>query len=260
MALVVTDALVLRTTEFGESDLVVHLLTPETGRWTAMAKGARRSKKRFPGALDLFHLVRLHADRRPGRMARLDGAVLLDAQAALRRDPVRFALACVLLERMARLAPEGAAPPDARRLFRFALDGLRMISVSTPDARLRLWTELRTLDALGLRPELRRCVRCGQALHGDQPIHFLIAEGGPVCSGCRGGAEGLLPVRLGTLRMLDQGLRFELERLPRLALAPAMLDEARTLIERLARFHLGVELRSERFLDEIMRAGARPAA
>ena len=255
-----TDALVLRTVEFAQSDLVVHLLTPDRGRWAAIAKGARRSKKRFPGALDLFHLVRLHADRRPGRMARLDGAVLLDAHAALRRDPVRFAIGCTLLELMGRLAPEGAAPPDARRLFAFALDALRTIASSKPDARLRLWIELRALDALGLRPEFRCCVRCGDALRASERVGFLIADGGPVCGACGVCLDGLLPVHQGTLRALEQSLCFELARLPRLVLTPAALDEARTLVTRFTRFHLGVELRSERFLDEIMRDGARPAA
>lgn len=260
MALVVTDALVLRTVEFAESDLVVHLLSPDSGRWTAIAKGARRSKKRFPGALDLFHLVRLHADRRPGRMARLDGAVLLDSHELLRGDPVRFALGCALLELMGRLAPEGAAPPDARRLFAFALDALRTIATSPADARMRMWIELRALDALGLRPEFGRCVRCGDALRASQRVGFLIADGGPVCAACGVSLESLMPVQLGTLRALEQGLRFELAHLPRLSLTPAALDEARTLIARFTRFHLGVELRSERFLDEIMRDAPRPAA
>jgi DNA repair protein RecO (recombination protein O) len=193
-------------------------------------------------------------------MARLDGAVLLDPHTALRDEPVRFALGCRLLELMGRLAPEGAAPPDARRLFAFALDALRMIAASKPDARLRLWIELRALDALGLRPEFRRCVRCADALRPNQRIGFLIADGGPVCGACAASLDGLFPVQLGTLRALEQCLRFELARLPRLTLTPAALDEARTLITRFARFHLGVELRSERFLDEIMRDGPRSAA
>jgi hypothetical protein len=55
------------------------------------------------------------------------------------------------------------------------------------------------------------------------------------------------------------GLRFEVEHLDRVALAPAALSEARALLSRFARFHLGLELQSERFLNEIIPSGELPA-
>lgn len=251
-----TQALVLRTVDFAESDRIVHLLTPESARLTAMAKGARRSQKRFGGTLDLFHHLRVQVVRRGASpMARLDGAVLLDPFDGLRRMPARFALGCYLLEILARLAPEGGARGDARRLFGFALRALRVIETAAPDARLRLWLELHALDALGLRPELRRCVRCGGEV-ATAEAGFHVADGGPICGGCGVGLEGLLRVHLGTLRALEQGLRFELAHAGRVALAPQALEEARHLVDRFARFHVGVALRSEAFLDEMLRAAA----
>ncbi len=67
----------------------------------------------------------------------------------------------------------------------------------------------------------------------------------------------MLELQLGTLRALDQGLRFDVEQLHRLFLGPAMLAEARLLVSRFERFHVGVELRSERFLEEMLAPGAR---
>jgi recombinational DNA repair protein (RecF pathway) len=85
----------------------------------------------------------------------------------------------------------------------------------------------------------------------------VLAEGGPVCERCARPEESCLGLRLGTLRALEQGLRLPLDGLQRLALAPATLAEARAVVGRFQRFHLGVELRSERFLDDML---ARPAA
>ncbi|GAG51712.1 unnamed protein product, partial [marine sediment metagenome] len=62
MAAIHTEALILRSVDFGESDRIVHLLVPEAGRLTAIAKGARRSFKRFPGTLDLFNHLRVSAE------------------------------------------------------------------------------------------------------------------------------------------------------------------------------------------------------
>lgn len=246
----------LRAVEFGESDLILHLLTPETARITAIAKHARRSRRRFAGTLDLFNHLRVSAVRRgSGSMARLEQATLLEAFDAIRRDAARFALGCYLLELLDRLAPEGGARVDARRLFGFALAALRAIDARRPDPRVRVLLELRALDELGLRPELDVCVRCGSEIGGREQVPFHVGEGGPLCPACGGSDAGTIPVHLGTLRALAQGLRFDLERLHRLSLPPAALAEARRLLSRFARFHLGLELQSERFLNEIVPSG-----
>ncbi|MBW2268196.1 MAG: DNA repair protein RecO [Deltaproteobacteria bacterium] len=229
-----SEALVLRGVDFGESDRILHLLLPDVGRLTAIAKGARRSRKRFSGTLDLFQHLRVLVDRRRrGAMARLDGATLLRNFDEIRIDPSRFALGCFLLELLDRLAPEGGARADTQRLFRFALDSLALVSERPVDGALRVLLELRALDALGLRPEFSRCVRCaGDALVRGGAVSFHVADGGVVCGPCAREGEGLLAVHPGTLRALEQGLRFELHQLHRLALGPELLAEARLLLGR----------------------------
>jgi DNA repair protein RecO (recombination protein O) len=257
-----TEALILRTVDFGESDRILHLLIPDSGRLTAIAKGARRSVRRFAGTLDLFNHLRVQVDlRRPAAtMARLDQARLIESFDALRVDPVRFAFGCYLLEIFDRLAPDGGDRTDMRRLFAFALEALRAISTREPSARLRTLLELRALDALGLRPELRYCVRCGEAAGRGVQVDFHVADGGAVCGACAVRLEGLLRVHLGTLRVLEQGLRFDFDRLDRLGMGRQTLDEAQRLVSRFQRFHIGVELRSERFLDRMLRERQQPRA
>lgn len=252
-----TEAIVLRSVDFGESDRIVHLLAPATGRLTAIAKGARRSRKRFPGTLDFFNHLDVQLERRrPASMARLEHARLRRSWSTLREQPTRFALGCYLLEMLDRLAPEGGAPEERRRLFQFALGALDLVEAAEPDARLRTLLELRTLAAAGLRPELRRCVRCGRSVVETErgaaqgPVGFHVAEGGPCCPTCVPPGHALLPVHPGTLRALEQSLRFELPNLGRIALGGGALRDARTLVARFLRFHLGLELRSERFLDD----------
>jgi DNA repair protein RecO (recombination protein O) len=250
-----TQALILRSVDVGESDRILHLLVPEYGRIAAIAKGARRSRKRFAGTLDLFNHLRISLHRRRGAaLARLEQAVLVRHYEPLRCDPARFALGCYLLELLDRLAPEGGAPADLRRLFRFALEALEWLDAEPPDARMRTLLELRALAALGLRPELLRCVRCGKAVDasGASSIAFLIGEGGPACAACSASAHlGVaLPVHLGTLRTLDSALQFPLASLGRIALGGSALAEAARLVTRFLGFHVGVELQSRRVLDE----------
>lgn len=256
-----TQALILRSVDYGESDRIFHLLVPERGRVTAIAKGARRSVKRFGGTLDFFNLLHVQLERRRGGMSRLEHARLVGHFPALRRDPVRFALGSYLLELLDRLAPEGGGPRDMRRLFHFAQGSLGLLERQRADAALRTVLELRALDALGLRPELRRCVGCGREIRDGARVRFHVPDGGPVCGACGERRTGLLPVHLGTLRALDQGLRLDVDRLDRLVLQPAALAEARRLVGRFLRFHVGVELHSERFLERMLpeAGGASPS-
>lgn len=243
----------LRAVDFGESDRIVHLLLPAGGRLTAIAKGARRSVRRFSGALDLFNHLKVQVERRRANaMARLDQATLIESFTPLRVEVPRFALGCYLLELLDRMAPEAATRGEARGLFAFSLAALRAVATRTPDARLRTWLELRLLDALGLRPELRCCVRCGALAGREGEVDFHVPEGGPLCATCALRAEGLLRVHVGTLRTLEHSLGLEVERLDRLVLGRATLAEARRLLGRFQHFHLGFAPRSEPFLEAVL--------
>jgi DNA repair protein RecO (recombination protein O) len=225
--------LLLRSVAFGESDQIVHLLTPRRGRVTAIAKGARRSTRRFPGTLDFFNLlqVEIEASRRMGAMARLEHARLVRVWSGLR---------------------EGGSAVDLEQLFVLARSVLGVVEDARPAPGLRALLELRTLAALGLCPELVQCVRCRGKLEDRGPVAFHVADGGPVCSRCGVAGDGVVEVHRGTLRTLEQGLRFDVHRLGRLTLTGDALAEARLLVQRFRRFHVGVELRSERFLEGML--------
>ena len=200
--------------------------------------------RRFPGTLDLFNHLRVQVARaaqRPG-IARLEQATLIEAFTPLRREPARFALGCYLLELLDRLAPEGGARADGRRLFAFALAALR--TVATPrriDSRLRTLLELRALDALGPAPGAAplRALRGRTLAAARRRGGLRVADGGPVCAACGRDGESVVARASGTLRALEQGLRFDLERLDRLVLSRQTLEESRRILDRFQRYHTG---------------------
>jgi DNA repair protein RecO (recombination protein O) len=251
------EALLLRSVDFGESDRIVHLLTSDAGRLTAIAKAARRSHRRFPGTLDVFNLLMVTGRAKPrAAMAFLERATLVEPFLGVRTDSTRYALASFLVEMLDRLAPEGIVGSEAERLFGYAIESLGLIAGLHPSPSLRLLLELRGLDALGLRPELGRCVRCGRVagddISRDHRVHFHVADGGIVCTACALRLDGLVPIEIGTLRALARGLSVEVDALNQIELGPRELAQAARLVFRFQRFHVGVELRSERFLNEVL--------
>lgn len=259
------EAVLLRSVDFGESDRIVHLLTARTGRLTAIAKGARRSRRRFPGTLDVFNHLEINGRVKPrASMAFLEQAKLLNPFLGLRSDPSRYALASFVTEMLDRLSPEGITGPEAKGLFRYATESLGLLETVRPTATLRLLLELRGFDALGLRPELGRCVRCGRVpsdqVAQDHRVNFHVPDGGIVCTACALRLDGLVSLELGTLRVLTRGLASTADSLAEISLGADALAQAARLVFRFQRFHVGVELRSERFLEEILPIGVSSTA
>lgn len=94
-----TQAIILNSIDFNESDRIVAALTKDHGLINAIAKGARRSIKRFPGTLEPFGEVILDVFSKPGMdLARLEEARLINANLAIREDIDLFAHASVMIE------------------------------------------------------------------------------------------------------------------------------------------------------------------
>jgi DNA repair protein RecO len=94
-----TDAIILSTADFMESDRIVYALTRDQGLVCAIAKGALRSRRRFPGALEPFCevLLDMHGAKATG-LQRIEQATLTDAHIPLREDLALLGHASLLLE------------------------------------------------------------------------------------------------------------------------------------------------------------------
>jgi len=104
-----TDAIILNSIDFLESDKVICALTRDKGIVHAIAKGAKRSKKRFPGTLEPFCEVSMEIFvKREGDLHRIESAQLIDAHLGIREDLDALAHATVLLE----LIKEHLGPMD----------------------------------------------------------------------------------------------------------------------------------------------------
>src|SRR6478736_1057727 len=109
---------VLKTTPLRESDLLVVLYTETHGRVAAVARGARKSTRRFAGALQLLVLGRYQLGRRPrGELWGLDAAEVVREWTQLASDVIAVAHASYAVELVAALLPPEAPDPEALELI-----------------------------------------------------------------------------------------------------------------------------------------------
>jgi DNA repair protein RecO (recombination protein O) len=181
--------LVLRATPYRDSDLVVVLFTAGHGRITALARGARGSRKRFGGALGTLVLSRF-AVRRPARgdMWSLDSADAIRDWISLGADLATFAHASYAIELLRELAPAEVPDPRLLALVIELLDNLARAGASP--AALRAF-ELALLAEIGSAPVLEACAACGLADAIDAPGSiFDPGRGGIVCGRCAPSSRG----------------------------------------------------------------------
>ncbi len=227
-----TRALLLRRVPFGDADLVLQLLTEDTGKVSALARAARKSQKRFGGALEPFHTLQVRLDERAGQ------ELMNLREASLDRPRRRILSTLERLDAAGRVLGwvRRAAPPLVREdgIWTTAtelLDSLELPSVSVD--REVATAGLRLLAACGWGLEFDACVVCGRACRAGRAAFIDAARGGLVCQSC------------GSARIHVDGSQRERLRSAALGL-PAALDTADAalaldLVEAALRAHLGFE-------------------
>lgn len=144
--------LILRTRPFTETSLIVNWLTPEFGRLSTIAKGARRTKSPFRGKLDLFYEAEFSFQRsQKSELHTLREVVLRETNVALRHELgyLRQAAYCAALIEQ---STETQTPlPEIYELF---LGFLHALPSQPPKPRTVFAFELKLLEALGLSPDV----------------------------------------------------------------------------------------------------------
>ncbi len=223
MALERTEALVLRVLKFGETSKIVTFLSGDFGRIKAIGKGVRAVRPKFGAALDVFARIDLVVYRKQGRDLHLIGqADLIDGHLPLSDDVRRYAFACAAAEFLGRLVSEEESVPE---VYAESVDLFRLMATAGPEGLpylLRAF-QVRIVGHLGHTPELARCVVCGA---DDRPLPvFSAAQGGVVCSLCRGEADGVQPLSRDALRVFRAYLDEPLEAAAEQRLPPAARAE-----------------------------------
>lgn len=243
-------ALCLRRFPYGESSLVLHLLTPEAGRIALLAKGAYRPSSAFFAVFDLFDTLEVRWSGRATRgLGLVTRASLRTRRPDLASDLERYRIALGLLE-LAHLSAR--EEHEERALFRWLESSLELLhgGRASPGV-VAVAADLALLGANGLAPALGTCASCGRRCEertGGAP--FATALGGRLCAGCarpavaRGSAVASLP--LNVLRVAESLMVATPAMLEHIRIEAGLLRRVRAFVEPFLEYHLETRLRSRR--------------
>lgn len=248
MPLYRTQAIILRTIPYGEADQIVTLYTLRFGKIKGIAKGAKRSRKRFGNTLEIGSYI--HAtffEKETSDLVRLSHCDLIRPFAGLREDIRKLAWGSYFIELISELTAEKIPSPP---IFRLLTAFLNLIDRGMLKEELQRVFEVRLLSQLGYRPHLDRCTRCQKKIGGEK-VFFSSREGGVLCPSCASHLSDAISVSLGTIKTLHLAQTLPLDKIRRISFSPQSLKESRLILSQFLGQYLGKDLKSKKFLEQI---------
>ncbi|MFQ5441121.1 MAG: DNA repair protein RecO [Thermodesulfobacteriota bacterium] len=252
-----TDAVVLGSFDYGESDRILTFYTGGYGKVKGIAKGARRSRKRFVGNLEPASLIKLlfHCNEK-SELVRVESAALEEGFPNLRADIEGYSEACYLIELVDVLTRPGQNPHGVYGLL---VDFLTMLNRGDAAGPVSRFFEIKLLSLAGYMPRLGVCVACGEVMgrgdgDGGNNILFSPEKGGVLCGRCAVDGVGLIALTQGTARFLETAERMDASKLTRLKPGEHFVREAGELLDRFIKLQTGRELKTRKFISRLKNA------
>ncbi len=249
-----TSALILRTADYGESDKLITFYSPDLGRATGIAKGAKRSKKLIVNKLETFTLLTITCRlRNTSGLVFISEAELDNSYLLLRQDYRRYTAATLISELVVRLTRDQDPDDDIFQLLLWALNSLE--SAKSPLQTAALFN-LRLMELAGYRPELEQCGSCNKQIDSGQNYIIHPASGALLCMKCskEQGFGQATAFSLQTIKFMQKGQRSILERLDRLHLPPKVIHEALHLLYKYTRHLLQQDIHSYKSVLSLSRS------
>ena len=251
----VTDAVLLKKIEYGDHDYIISFLSRDHGKISVIAKNAKKSVKRFSGALDLFSVHQIHCtlpQKKKDAMIVLSRADLDQGYVNIRYDVFKTAYASFWIELIYFWVEEGK---PQEKLFELLCFSLSMLDKEEIDKEIiSLLFQIRFMEISGLSPGIEQCETCGLTLDliGNERIWFDFQDGRIACPGCisKKNQRGMM-VSKGTLKQLYWVNHTPAERIDRIRFSPLAIREGERLLESFIPFHVGRNFKSLVFLEQL---------
>ncbi len=243
-----TEAIVLRSLDYGESDKIVTFYTADFGKVKGIAKGARRSQKRFANTLEAFSCLELlFSRRRPEGLAFIEAGKVINHYPRIRADLKKTLFSSYMVDMTDQFTLENKANHE---LFRLLADFLELFDLGSASEDLVRFFEMRLLKLLGYEPVLDCCVACRMPVQNGAMYHFSVRDGGVKCGTCFPRDYDYLGISTGTMKSMLLGKDLEREKQKRLILPEECARASRLFLDMFIAHLLGKELKSLNVIRE----------
>jgi DNA repair protein RecO (recombination protein O) len=239
-----TPAILLRRVDFGDNDLILTFFSQTRGKISLIAKSARKSRKRFCGALDLFSVFDLVCSSGRGRLPVLQETSIKHPFCRIRSDFKKTAYACYFVEIINNWMEPDVSQPRVFDLLYQVLE--RLDRSDLPDELLSIVFQMTLMIISGFSPNFSTCCHC----HADMDclntrrIGINFAKGGLICSACNAAVSPMITLSRGTIKQLQWMGCGNWNKIARARFSDQSIQESLGFLEAFVPYHLGKEPKS----------------
>ncbi len=242
--LIKSEGIVIRTSDYGESNKVLTVYTKDFGKLGIMARGAKKTKSRLSSVSQLFTHAHFLIQKGSG-LGSLSQGEIIHTYRGIKQDIVKTAYAAYMVELLDK-STEDQKPSSA--LFEFLSLSLRYLDEDVDPDILKAIFEMKMLRLAGVGPQVDRCVMCGRK---EGNFYFSIAEGGFLCEQDRHTDLNALGLSTHTARLLNLFYHIDLSRLGNVSVKKETKEVLKQVLTTYIDEYTGIRLKSKRFLDQI---------
>lgn len=255
MAIIKTEAIVLKQFDLGEADKIITFYSKDYGKIRAAARGVRKSRSSISGLVLPFsyNYLTLYKGRSLYRINQLKS---IFSFSNLREDLTKMAYASYMAEIIEKV---GLEDEDNQALFSLLLSSYHQL-LKIDDQHLKYIEfafKTRILALLGINPELKYCISCNQELNYKDNNIFDIENGGFYCGSCYANLrkKGLYKLSGKSIYIMKQLFDSGLTPVGDLNIADKDFQNLDEVVNKFMTYHLDLKLKSFDFLNMIKNMG-----
>ncbi len=238
------EGIVLRTTDYGETNKIVTLYTREWGKIGVMARGAKKPKSRLSAVTQPFTYGYFLMQKGNG-LGNLQQGEMITPLRAIKEDIFLTAYASYVVELTDRSTDEKKSNPF---IFELLYQTLTYLNEGYDPEILKNIYEMKMLPVLGLYPVLNQCAVCGS---NEGQFSFSIREGGIICHRCLSKDPYHLKLSPAAVKLLRIFYFLDLKRLGNISVKAETKAELKKVIDTYYNEYSGLYLKSKKFIDQL---------
>ncbi len=239
-----TEAIIYKSSSYGDSDLIITAFTFDKGLIKVFAKSPLKLKSRFGSALEPFSYNKISFwGKEDSALPRLTQADIIHPFQRLRDNIDCFLKVTELLEITQKILPE--KEPN-KELFYIMLHTMRAIENENFSDRRYLFYKIKLLAISGFSPQLKGCAFCSK-----EAENFYIHEGAIICEKCINAYSDRLKISRGAISLYEKINNWQWNKLGRIIPSQKLIDELENIINLHIKYRIDGKIKTREFIESI---------
>lgn len=238
------EGIIIKTIDYGETNKIITIFSKNMGKFTALARGAKKPRSRMAAVAQPFILGQFFVYVNRG-LSTIQQGEIIDSFRGLREDIVKTAYTAYITELTEKLLDEKSPDPF---LYEQLYETMKWIAKEEDSEIPIMMYELKMFAKGGFAPIFSQCVHCGSKVDAAA---FSIPEGGLLCSRCRQIDPETIQLSNIQIKMFQLFQNVGLEQIGDISVKTENRRLFRQLIDAYYDRYGGFYLKSKRFLKQL---------